>query len=142
LPPEEVSADKTLKPATRIASMPNLRFALVLAAAAALCGAGKALAATDFPTVVRQILDSQTDGPLSQMSAKKRRAMTDCVVASLEPLPRGKKRFIVEGANFEQQEHRFGQVVDEDNAKWRQNIARACAEIAVEEDGAFGAADD
>lgn len=119
--------------------MPSLRTAIIVAAsAAAFAGSGRAAAAADFPTVVREILDSQTDGPLAQMGAAKRRVMTDCVVASLEPLPKGKKRFIVEGANFEEREHRFGQVVDEDNAKWRQNIAKACAEIAVEDESAFG----
>ena len=68
------------------------------------------------------------------MGPDKRARMTDCVVATLAGLPNGQKRFVVEGANYEEQEHRFGQVVDEDRAKWRQKIAKACSKIAMGSD--------
>ena len=96
-------------------------------------GATPAALAASFPTVVRAILDGQTDGRLAKMAPDQRARMTDCVIATLAGLPSGKKRFVVEGANFEEQEHRFGEVVQEDRAKWKQKIAAACAKIAIEQ---------
>ncbi len=89
--------------------------------------------ADDFPTVVRSILNHQTDGPLAQMEPDRRSRMTSCVVEALGALPSGLKRKIVEAGDFDAQEHAFGQVVDADHAKWRKNIAAACADIATEE---------
>ena len=87
-------------------------------------------AAADFPTVVRSILDHQTDGPLTEMDADKRAEMTNCVIQTLSALPQGLQRKIVEGKDLEEQEHLFGQVVDADHAKWRQTIAKECGHIA------------
>jgi hypothetical protein len=103
--------------------------AKVLVPAAFLLG-GEAQAA-DFPSVVRKILDSQTTGRLASMGMDQRVRMTDCVVSTLSGLPGGKKRFIVEGANLDEQEHRFGEALNEERAKWKQNIARACSSIAM-----------
>ena len=91
-----------------------------------------AASADDFPKIVRTILDRQTDGPLAQMDSKRRSRMTDCVVDTLGDLPPGSKRKIVEAGNLEAQEHAFGQVVDEEHARWRKNIARACGQIATD----------
>jgi len=88
--------------------------------------------AADFPTVVRSILDRQTDGPLSEMDAAKRLEMTDCVIQTLSALPEGQQRKIVEGKDLEEQEHLFGQVVDENHAQWRQTIAKECGHIATD----------
>jgi hypothetical protein len=88
--------------------------------------------AADFSTVVRAILNHQTDGPLAEMERDMRSRMTDCVVETLAALPSGLKRKITEGATLEDQEHAFGQVVDADHAKWRQTIARECGHIAVD----------
>jgi hypothetical protein len=110
------------------------RPATVLTLLVAILAGATAANAAEFPTVVRAILDSQTTGRLAAMSPDKRVRMTDCVIATLNGLPSGKKRYIVEGKNLDEQEDRFGQVVDEDNAKWRQNIARACASIAMGQD--------
>ena len=82
--------------------------------------------------MVRAILDHQADGPLAEMDADKRAKMTDCVVETLAALPSGLKKKIVEGKDLEEQEHRFGQVVDENHAKWRQTIAQKCGHIATE----------
>jgi hypothetical protein len=87
-------------------------------------------AAADFPTVVRSILDHQTDGPLTEMDADKRAEMTNCVIQTLSALPAGLQRKIAEGKDLEEQEHLFGQVVDADHAKWRQTIAKECGHIA------------
>ena len=87
-------------------------------------------AAADFPTVVRSILDHQTDGPLTEMDGDKRAEMTSCVIQTLSALPQGLQRKIVEGKDLEEQEHLFGQVVDADHAKWRQTIAKECGHIA------------
>ena len=112
-------------PGIRIA-IPTVFMALVLTASPA--------AAASFPAVVRAILDAQTDGRLAKMGGDRRARMTDCVIASLAGLPGGKKRFIVEGASLDEQEDRFGQVVQEDRAKWKQHIARSCSRIAIESD--------
>lgn len=104
-----------------------------LGVAAALLLAAPASAA-DFPTVVRSILDHQTEGPLTEMDADRRGKMTDCVIDTLSALPDGLKRKIVEGKDLEEQEHFFGQVVDENHAKWRQTIAKVCGQIATAAD--------
>ena len=86
----------------------------------------------DFPTVVRAILDNQADGPLTEMQPDQRARMTDCVIETLSALPDGMKRKIVDAGDLEAQEHAFGQVVDENHAKWRQTIAKSCGDIATE----------
>ncbi len=118
--------------------MPISRTAIVLAASTAFA-AGAAAASSDFPTIVRHILESQTTGPLADMSASKRSAMIDCVVGALQPLPKGKKRYIVEGGDFDEQERRFGLMVYDNHAEWEQNIAGACAGIALRDDDTFAA---
>lgn len=103
--------------------------AVMLAALAA--GIPPAARAASFPTVVRAVLDGQKDGRLASMDSSQRAEMTNCVIATLAGLPAGKKRYISEGANFDEQEHRFGEVVQEDRAKWKQKIASACGSIAL-----------
>jgi hypothetical protein len=87
--------------------------------------------ATEFPTVVRAILDNQTDGPLTEMDADTRSKMTGCVIDTLSALPSGLQKKIVEAGDLNAQEHAFGEVVDADHAKWRQTITKACGEIAT-----------
>jgi hypothetical protein len=89
-------------------------------------------AAASFPAVVRAVLDAQTDGRLASMGPDQRARMTDCVIAALAGLPGGKKRYIAEAASLDEQTDRFGEVVQEDRAKWKQKIAAACSEIALE----------
>ncbi len=112
-------------------STPRRTAAAMISLGAALLGGAAVAAADDFSKVVRQILDSQTTGPLSEMDTATRSAMTDCVVTTLQGLPKGIKRFVVEGQNFGEQTERFGKVVYDDHAKWERNIARACADIAL-----------
>jgi hypothetical protein len=99
-------------------------------------------AAADFPSTVRAILDSRTDGPLAEMPPERRAMMTDCVINTLAGLPKGRKNYILEGATFDEQVDRFGRVVDENRAEWRQNIAGACAHIALDSGGDSFAMDD
>jgi hypothetical protein len=79
--------------------------------AALVVGCGSAAMAASFPTVVRAVLDSQTDGRIASLDTGQRAEMTDCVIATLAGLPGGKKRYITEGANLDEQEDRFGEVV-------------------------------
>jgi hypothetical protein len=99
-------------------------------AALAIVAAPSVLAAS-FPAVVRAVLDGQTTGRLAQMDRDQRAQMTDCVIAALAGLPAGKKRYVAEGASLDEQTDRFGEVVQEDRAKWKQKIASACASIAL-----------
>ena len=89
-------------------------------------------AAADFPGVVTQILRSQATGAMSRMSETKKRLMIACVIKSLQGVPNPKKRYVTEGANLDEQEHRFGEVVMADRAKWKQQIAHDCSSIAVQ----------
>jgi hypothetical protein len=116
-----------------VSNTSNRTICLSLAVGALLLLAAPACAATSFNSVVKAILDSRTDGPLAEMDAEKRGRMTTCVIQALQPLPSGYKKRIMEGKNLAEQAHIFGQVVDENHAKWRQTIAKACSEIATED---------
>ena len=111
--------------------MPRIRFSIRTVVIASLLVATPAAAAS-FPAVVRAVLDAQTDGRLAKMGPDQRARMTDCVIATLAGLPGGKKRYIVEGASLDEQQDRFGEVVQEDRAKWKQKVATACSKIAIE----------
>jgi len=100
-------------------------------AAGLLAAAAPATAAGNFNSVVRAVLNNQTSGQLAEMDSATRAKMTDCVVQALQPLPDGLKRKIAEGKNLAEQQHAFGEVVQADHAKWKQNIAKACSEIAT-----------
>ncbi len=102
--------------------------ALVVAGGVQLPSSGLA---QDFPAVVTEILQKQTEGPISQMGETKKAAVIACVNTVLADLPRGRKRYVLEGADFEEREHRFGRVVDENQAEWKQKIARSCADVAL-----------
>src|SRR5882757_310270 len=92
-------------------------------------GASPAAWAAGFPAVVRAVLDGQTTGRLASMDRDQRAAMTDCVIATLAGLPNGRKQYVVQAANFAEQQHRFGEVVQENRAQWKQKIASACGSI-------------
>ena len=106
--------------------------AMILASLAV--GIAPAASAASFPTVVRAVLNASTDGRLAKMGSDQRARMTDCVVSTLAGLPGGRKRYITEGASLDEQTDRFGEVVQEDRAKWKQHIARSCSKIAIESD--------
>ena len=107
------------------------RFVCLGIVAAALL-LSSAPASADFPTVVRSILDRQTDGPLSEMEPDRRSKMTDCVIQTLGALPSGLQKRVVDAGDIDAQEDEFGKVVDENHAKWRQTIAKTCGHIATE----------
>jgi hypothetical protein len=89
-------------------------------------------AAAEFPAVVTEILLAQTDGPLSRMSDQKKSLMIACVNQVLTALPGAKKRFVVAGETLDERQDRFGDVVMENRAEWKQKIARACASVALQ----------
>ena len=49
----------------------------------------------------------------------------------LTDLPNGKKRYVIEAASFDDLEQRFGKVVMENRAEWKQKIAQGCARIVI-----------
>lgn len=114
---------------------------MVLRSAVAIVATGIAAGApaqTPAPTIteafaatVTEILSGQTEGRISEMGPLRKQAMIDCVNAVLEPLPNGRKRFIVAGETFGEREARFGEVLFENRAEWVQAIARGCARIAL-----------
>jgi hypothetical protein len=107
------------------------------AAALFIVFASPALAA-DFPTVVANILNSQTDGRIAKLDPATKRDMIACVNRVLAGLPGGKKRFVVEGASYSEQQSRFGKVVKENRAEWEQKIAQGCGQIAMRKGGGIG----
>jgi hypothetical protein len=90
-----------------------------------------AVAGPDFPSAVAQILMNQQDGPVSRLDEGRKQQLIACVNTVLAELPNGKKRFVLEAANFDELEDRFGVVVMENRAEWKQKIARSCAHIVV-----------
>jgi hypothetical protein len=102
----------------------------VLAAIAA--GAfSPAVAGPNFPTAVEQVLMHQDEGPVSRLPAERKRELIACVNEVLSGLPNGKKRFVTEAASYDELEDRFGKVVMENRAEWKQRIAKGCAHIVV-----------
>jgi len=108
----------------------RIGFLGVIAAGFLSCAA-PAAAAGDFNSVVRAVLDNQKSGQLAEMDSATRAKMTDCVIQALQPLPDGFKRKITDGKTLAEQQHAFGEVVQADHAKWKQNIAKACSDIAT-----------
>ena len=109
-----------------------MRMGVMLGLVVMTLAAPQNAAAADFPSVVTQILMSQSTGAMSRMSETKKRLMIACVIKSLQGVPNPRKRYVVEGANLDEQEHRFGEVVMADRAKWKQQIAHDCSSIAVQ----------
>jgi hypothetical protein len=110
------------------------RIAFTLAAFCLCQAPSVSLADTSFPEVVSEILNGQTEGRISEMGAQQKSQMIDCVNKVLTDLPAGQKRHVLEGSDFEDREHRFGKIVQENHAEWKKKIASACAEIAMEEE--------
>jgi hypothetical protein len=105
--------------------------AVSLALSTALGAATPASAGSSFPAAVGEILRSQSTGPVSQLPAAKKEALIVCVNQVLAALPNGKKRYVVEAATFDEREDRFGRIVMENHAEWKQRIARGCAHIVI-----------
>ncbi len=90
-----------------------------------------AAAGWSFSSAVETILLHQETGLVSRLSATKKHALVACVNDVLSGLPNGKKRFVIQATNYDELEHRFGQVVMENHAEWKQKIALGCADIVV-----------
>jgi hypothetical protein len=105
------------------------------AGALLVCGSvlvsGNAVAGGNFGAAVEQVLMAQQDGPVAKMSEGKKRELVACVNGVLAKLPAGKKRYVAESASFDQMQDRFGEVVMENRAEWKQKIAKSCAKIAL-----------
>lgn len=105
-----------------------------VAAAAFLLGAPPSLA-DEFPVVVAKILQSQTDSRIASLDAARKQEMINCVNGVVAKIPAGKKRFVLAGATFDEQQDRFGTVVQENRAEWEQKIAAGCSSIVVRRGG-------
>ena len=90
-----------------------------------------AAASGSFAAAVETILLSQTEGRVATLSAEKKHELIACVNQVLTAMPNGMKRFVLAAANFDEMEHRFGEVVMQNRAEWKQKIARGCAHIVV-----------
>jgi hypothetical protein len=105
--------------------------ALLMFGTVAGFGASTAAAGPDFPAAVEQVLMRQQEGPLSRLSEDKKLELIACVNDVLAQLPNGRKRYVIEAASYDELEDRFGQVVMENHAEWKQKIARGCAHIVL-----------
>ena len=99
--------------------------AAALGIVAALAGgaASPAVAGPSFPSAVEQILMKQQTGRSASFPLDKKRELIFCVNQVLAQLPNGKKRFVTEAASYDEMEDRFGKVVMENRAEWKQRIA-------------------
>ncbi len=104
---------------------------LMAASAFAAASATSARALDGFPAAVDRILSSQTDGRISTLSPERKRRLIACVNDVLTGMPNGMQRFVLAAADFKEMEHRFGKILLENRAEWKQNIARNCAQHAV-----------
>lgn len=107
-----------------------IRAAVIAVLASATLHAPQA-AAADFQSVVAEVLRGQQTGPVSKLPAERKLELIACVNQVLTDLPNGKKRFVVEAVSFDEMQDRFGKVVMENRAEWKQKIARSCAHIVV-----------
>ncbi len=105
--------------------------ALGILAAVAIGAVSPAAAGVSFPAAVGQILRHQQSGPVSRLPADKKNALIVCVNEVLADLPNGKKRYVVAATSFDEIEARFGKVVTENHAEWKQKIAKGCAHIVI-----------
>lgn len=96
-----------------------------------IAAASSAAAGSSFPAAVEQILRHQQEGIVSRLPADKKKALISCVNQVLADLPKGKQRFVIEATSFDELQVRFGKVVMENHAEWKQRIARGCAHIVV-----------
>ena len=87
--------------------------------------------AGSFGAVVEKVLMSQQDGPVAKLDANRKRELVSCVNNVLAALSNGKKRYITEASTFDEMQDRFGEVVMENRAEWKQKIAKSCASIAM-----------
>jgi hypothetical protein len=107
-----------------------IRTAGALVVFASVIAASPANAAT-FGAVVEKVLMSQQSGPVAKLNADRKRQLVSCVTNVLAGLPGGKKRYITEASTLDQMQDRFGEVVMENRAEWKQKIAKSCASIAM-----------
>jgi hypothetical protein len=112
-------------------AIPSAALALGVLAAVVTGANSPAAAASSFPAAVEQILRHQQTGPVSRLPAQKKDALIACVNEVLTDLPNGKKRYVIEAASFDDLEQRFGKVVMENRAEWKQKIAQGCARIVI-----------
>jgi hypothetical protein len=105
-------------------------------AAGALFAAGVVMSsattfAASFDAVVEAVLMNQQDGRVAKLSADGKRQLVSCVNRVLAGLPGGRKRYVAQATNLDQMQDRFGEVVMENRAEWKQKIANKCASIAL-----------
>ena len=93
--------------------------------------AGPAYAGSSFPSIVEKVLMSQQSGPVAKLDADRKRQLVACVNNVLAALPAGKKRYVTEASSLDEMQDRFGEVVMENRAEWKQKITKSCASIAM-----------
>ncbi len=106
-------------------------FYLVLLAGALTADASHAIT---FNAAVEQVLLGQRSGPVVSLNASSKRELIACVISALANMPEGRKRYVTQAADYAQMEDRFGEVVMENRAAWKQKIAKRCAGIATRRD--------
>ena len=105
--------------------------ALGVLAAVTTGATSPATAGVSFPAAVEKILRQQQTGLVSRLPADRKTALIVCVNRVLAGLPNGKKRYVIEATNYVDLEARFGKVVMENHAEWKQKIAQGCASIVI-----------
>lgn len=86
--------------------------------------------AASFNSVVEAVLSKQPQ--VTELPRDRQRAMIACVQRVLRDVPAAKQRHVAASANYSQMEDRFGELVLEDQAKFKQRITRDCGSIAMQ----------
>jgi uncharacterized protein (DUF1800 family) len=101
----------------------------VLSATVLILAAGSAGAAADFNSAVERVLLQQKE--IKELDSARQKEMIACVKQVLTKVPEPKQQYVAEGANYDEMENRFGEVVLADRAKFKQQITKACGDIVV-----------
>jgi hypothetical protein len=106
-----------------------IRVGRVLCAAAIVLGSSAASFAADFNSAVKTVLLKQQE--VMELDSARQGQMIACVQKVLADVPAPKQRYVAEGANYDEMESRFGEVVLADRAKYKQKITSVCGGIVV-----------
>ena len=87
--------------------------------------------ADDFSTAVEQVLMRQKE--IIDLDSARQREMITCVNGVSAGVPEPTKANVAQGANIEEMEDRFGEMVMADQAALKQQIAAECGDIVMEQ---------
>ena len=86
--------------------------------------------AASFNSAVETVLKEQKE--IKELDSGRQGEMIACVQTTLTEVPPPRQSYVAEAANFDEMENRFGEVVLENQAEFKQLITKNCGGIALE----------